>query len=152
MKCMSCGATLPENLNFCPNCGARLGAAAPYAGMGDVSSAPTLNQQLADLQTQLDSGYITPEQFYARRAQVLARSGEAPQAEPVADAGSFGWWIIGFLFPIIGLVLYVLMRNEKPLSARRAAMGALASVLAQIILYMLYVGSVFTFAFAFALI
>lgn len=58
------------------------------------------------------------------------------------DDGGTGLCLIGFCFPLIGLVLYLIWRDSKPLSAHLAGKGALISFvigLAINILYFLFV-------------
>ncbi len=59
---------------------------------------------------------------------------EVPAAYPYAqpkpyDNGSIGWWFLGFFIPLVGLILFLVWRNEKPLSAKRAGWGALVRVI-----------------------
>ena len=42
------------------------------------------------------------------------------------DKGSFGWAVLGFLIPIIGLILALLWKNKKPNNAKKAVIGTLA--------------------------
>ena len=49
------------------------------------------------------------------------------------DSGSVVNWIIGFLIPIVGLLLYVLWKDEKPVSAKQALNGVLISIVLSII-------------------
>lgn len=59
-------------------------------------------------------------------------------SQPTAqDNGSFGWAALGFFIPIVGLILYLVWRTEKPLSARRAGIGALVSVIVGAVLTVL---------------
>ena len=130
MFCRSCGSLLSEESYFCPNCGARLSYAVPYAG-AQTAAGPsmTVNQELANLQVLLDRGIISEQEFYARRAQILSRPGVVVPPAPAPDSGSIGWWFLGFFVPIVGLILYLVWKDEKPLSARRAGWGALISVI-----------------------
>ncbi|MBR1747339.1 MAG: zinc ribbon domain-containing protein [Clostridia bacterium] len=45
------------------------------------------------------------------------------------DSGSVGWGILGFFFPIVGLILFLVWREEKPLSSKAAGIGALVNVI-----------------------
>lgn len=71
------------------------------------------------------------------QAQIVqpVQSGQVVMQPTAQDNGSFGWAVLGFFIPIAGLILYLVWRTEKPLSARRAGIGALVSVI---------VGAVFT--------
>ena len=52
---------------------------------------------------------------------------------PPIDSGNFGWAVLGFFIPIVGLVLYLVWRDEKPSSAKMAGLGALVSVAISIV-------------------
>lgn len=54
---------------------------------------------------------------------------ENTQVQNNQDSGSIGWGVLGFFFPIVGLILYILWKNEKPKSAKVAGIGALISVI-----------------------
>lgn len=55
------------------------------------------------------------------------------------DHKSFGWALIGFLFPIIGLILYLVWRDDRPLRARSVGKGALMCVVIPIIVLVILV-------------
>lgn len=62
------------------------------------------------------------------------------------DKGGIGWSFLGFFFPIVGLVLYLVWKNEKPKSAKASLKGFLISVIIGVIFYilvMLFLGIVF---------
>lgn len=50
------------------------------------------------------------------------------------DTGSFGYGILGFFFPLVGLILYLCWKDERPSSARIAGKGALISVIINVVL------------------
>lgn len=43
----------------------------------------------------------------------------------VNDNGGFGWGLLGFCFPIVGLILYLVWRQDKPNNAKAAGIGAI---------------------------
>ena len=45
------------------------------------------------------------------------------------DAPSTGLWILGFLIPIVGLILYLTEKDKNPQKAKSAGQGALWSVI-----------------------
>lgn len=61
-----------------------------------------------------------------------------PYANP-EDTGSFGWAVLGFFIPLVGLILYIAWKDTKPLSAKKAGMGALVSVIANVVLTILFI-------------
>jgi len=50
------------------------------------------------------------------------------------DSGSFGWFILGFFIPMVGLILWIVWMHDRPRSARMSGLGALVSVIVWIIL------------------
>lgn len=50
------------------------------------------------------------------------------------DTGSIGWGILGFFFPIVGLVLYLIWKETRPKTAKVAGKGALISVIIEFVL------------------
>lgn len=58
----------------------------------------------------------------------------------VIDAPSFGWGALGFFFPIIGLVLYLVWREQTPLRAKSCGVGALISVIVEAVVCIVYFG------------
>lgn len=45
------------------------------------------------------------------------------------DAHNAGFWILGFIIPIAGLILYLVEKDKHPLKAESAGQGALWSVI-----------------------
>lgn len=61
-----------------------------------------------------------------------------PQAAP-NDQGSFGWAILGFFIPLVGLILFLVWKDSKPGDAKKAGMGALVSVIFSVVLWLLFI-------------
>ena len=55
----------------------------------------------------------------------------------VVDNGGFGWGLLGCCIPIVGLVLFLVWKDEKPRTAKAAGIGALVSVIIGILWYVL---------------
>ena len=49
------------------------------------------------------------------------------------DSGSFGWAVLGFFVPLVGLILWIVWMNDRPKSAKMSGLGALASVIFSIV-------------------
>lgn len=64
---------------------------------------------------------------------------QVPVTEPIQrddDEGSkIGYGILGFFIPVVGLVLYILWKKEKPATAKAAGKGALISFVLGIVFY-----------------
>ena len=54
-----------------------------------------------------------------------------------ADNGGFGWGLLGFCIPIVGLILFLVWKDTKPRTAKAAGKGALISVIVWIVMYVL---------------
>ncbi|MBQ8752698.1 MAG: zinc ribbon domain-containing protein [Clostridia bacterium] len=65
-------------------------------------------------------GYATPQQ-------------PTVPAEP--DAPSPGFAILGFFFPLVGLILYLIYEGKQPLKAKSAGKGAIIGFVVGLILY-----------------
>ncbi len=61
------------------------------------------------------------------------------------DAPSAGWGFLGFLLPILGLILYLVWRSDYPLRAKSVGRGALIAVVLEvvfaIVLVIIFVGA-----------
>lgn len=55
-----------------------------------------------------------------------------------ADSNSYGWALLGFCIPVVGLILYLVWKENTPLKAKAAGKGALVSVIVSVIFYVIY--------------
>lgn len=112
-------------------------------------------EEAAKLRIKARHGELTPEE-QLMYSEYMESQGETyntspnGQAQPVQSAqvvlqpttqdnGFFGWAVLGFFIPIAGLILYLVWKTEKPLSARRAGIGALVSVIVGAVLTVLLI-------------
>lgn len=72
-------------------------------------------------------------------AAVCPNCGTAQEAAPAAaqDKGGFGWGLLGCCIPVVGLILFLIWKDTKPKSAKAAGIGALVSVIACVLMYIL---------------
>ena len=61
----------------------------------------------------------------------------AGSAPAVDDNGGFGWGLLGFCIPVVGLILFLVWKDTKPVTAKAAGMGALISVIIGVVFYIL---------------
>ncbi|HBP25849.1 MAG TPA: zinc ribbon domain-containing protein [Acholeplasmatales bacterium] len=59
------------------------------------------------------------------------------------DAPNGGYAVLGFFFPIVGLILYLVWKEEYPLRANSAGKGALTGFIVNIILSICYAVAIF---------
>lgn len=67
---------------------------------------------------------------------------QQPQPQ-VSTKGNFGWAVLGFFFQLVGLILFLVWRNDRSGDAKCAGIGALVGFLTSIL-----GGILFVFCFA----
>lgn len=74
------------------------------------------------------------------RAEICPNCGvRVKGASGTGDAPSAGFGVLGFFFPLIGLILYLVWKSEFPLKARSCGKGALIGVIVYVAFVILYV-------------
>ena len=58
----------------------------------------------------------------------------------VQDNGGFLWGLLGFCIPVVGLILFLIWKDQKPKTAKAAGIGALVSVIIYVVAYILIIG------------
>lgn len=53
------------------------------------------------------------------------------------DNAGFGYGVLGFFFPLVGLILYLCWKNEKPNTAKSVGKGALINVIVGVVIYII---------------
>jgi len=73
---------------------------------------------------------------------------------PAAEGSTFGFALLGFFFPLIGLIIFFVYENKKPCRAKSSLKGAIAGIITSVvisliffILWAIFAASVFGFAF-----
>lgn len=56
----------------------------------------------------------------------------------VVDNGGFLWGLLGCCIPVVGLILFLVWKDQKPKTAKAAGIGALVSVIIGVIGSILY--------------
>ncbi len=100
---------------YCRNCGAQIDDKAvicPHCGV------PT------------DNYYAAPPHSYNQTA---------PQTAPERDEPNTGFAVLGFFFPIVGLILYLVWMHTMPLRAKSCGKGALIGVITEVALSVLII-------------
>lgn len=65
--------------------------------------------------------------------------GSAARVPDPTDAPSTGYGVLGFFFPIVGLILFLVWQDNFPKRGKSAGKGALIGVIVGVILSILYV-------------
>lgn len=140
MHCQVCGAEVPEGTTFCPNCGSKVDSAqaanAPQQQQYVLQSQQPPAAQPASGQPQYSQPQYQQPQYAQQPPQPQPQYAQPPYQQPqyVNDSGSFGWAVLGFFIPLVGLILYLVWKNEKPLSAKKAGVGALVGFIVSLLL------------------
>ena len=62
------------------------------------------------------------------KAVICPKCGMSVGKPQSADDGSFLWAVVGFLVPIVAVILYFVWKDEKPRCAKQAAQGGLVQL------------------------
>ncbi len=57
----------------------------------------------------------------------------------VVDNGGFGWGLLGFCIPLVGLILFLVWKDTKPKTSKAAGKGALISVILSVVYYVIMI-------------
>lgn len=72
------------------------------------------------------------------KAAICVHCGVSTNSTPtVVDNGGFGWGLLGCCLPIVGLILFLVWKDNKPKTAKAAGIGALVSVIIIVLFYAL---------------
>ena len=73
-------------------------------------------------------------------AVICPHCGVEQRTRPVVnDDGSILWALLGFLIPLIGIILWIVWYDSKPKSSKMAGMGALVSIIVGILIWVFVV-------------
>ena len=100
--CTYCGSQLDDNALFCPNCGAKQSTNNANSTSGERS-------------------------FFEEHAfgNTYSGRGAFSSNDPLVTERSRGITVLSFIFPIVGLILWLMWRYTKPGKATSAAKGVL---------------------------
>lgn len=118
MFCKYCGKEVSDEAQFCPHCGRALSDGAENAAQDEGGQAAAGERQnYANNQAPNGAqGYNAPPSY--------------PQAyQNPADARSGGFAALGFFFPLVGLILFLVWKDTMPLRSKSCGKGALIGVI-----------------------
>ena len=101
----------------------------PEQGWGSPQPAYTQPQSQQPAYAQQPSYPQQPT--YQQPAYAQQPAYQQPQpgySQQSNDSGSFGWAVLGFFIPLVGLILWLVWKDSKPKSAKMAGIGALVGV------------------------
>ena len=122
MFCKNCGQQMDDFALACPKCGA--------ASTAQTPPPPPPAQQYQQPAYQ-------PPQYQAPQYQAPVYQ-QPYQAQPVADVPSGGLKFLSFCIPLVGLILYLTWKDQKPISAKAMGKAALIGFIVSFVLSIAY--------------
>ncbi len=116
--CGKCGTKAVDDALFCPNCG-----------------NPLIQRQIKVYCTNCGS-QIDEEAIICPNCGVQQK--EIQEETSANDDGSPIWAILGFLIPLVGFILWIVWKDDKPKNARMAGFGALGSITLEFVIAMAF--------------
>lgn len=116
MYCRNCGQELNENDRVCPACGT------------PVDNVKDEQRYSSDRETAHGAPHNGPQTYEYkadRTASQQTYNYSGPDYQPSEDSGSVGWGFLGCCFPLVGLILFLVWKDNKPRSAKSAGIGAI---------------------------
>lgn len=126
-KCPHCGGVIKTIFNF---------------NNGEMPSSFTVSDTGETNRNGLVQGvnYTLPSANRGAKSQNVS----ATQSQQTDSEGStVGWGILGFFIPIVGLILWLIWKDEHPARAKSAGIGCLVSICLGVVGVILYVVLVF---------
>lgn len=120
---------------FCKMCGQEM---ADDAVVCNYCGAPKEASQEATQEASQEASQATSQEIPQPTVQTTA-----PQEN---DEGGFLWGLLGCCIPIVGLVLFLVWKDNKPKTAKALGIGALVSVIATVLFYVIYFVFIFVLA------
>ena len=126
MYCKHCGKEITDETKFCPFCG----------GAQEDVNASQKAQANASQDTWQNNQYQAQNQY----------NGQQQYAPQTQDARSGGFAFLCFLFPIVGLILYLVWKDTLPLRAKSCGKGAIIGVIVSVVFSIIYTVIIFALA------
>jgi hypothetical protein len=140
MFCKNCGEQLDDLALTCPKCGAATATQTPPPPpqyQQPTYQQPTYQQPTYQQPTYQQPTYQQPPVYQQPAYQQPQYQQQYPQA-PVADVPNFGFKLLGFCIPLVGLILYLVWKDQKPITAKAVGKAALIGFIVGIVLSIAY--------------
>lgn len=122
--CNKCGNNLYGNKTKCPFCGEPIGS-----NSRTTTSRPNTSTTGNKLNSSSYQSNTNKYNGYNGSSNNQSTSTGSRSSSRSVDTGSAGWGLLGFCFPIVGIILYLVWQTDQPLNAKAALNGALISII-----------------------
>lgn len=139
MFCPKCGAEVTSDDRFCRNCGAQIAQDAAESASAEPF-AQTDAQGCQQAQQPGAQPGATPDPFGSGGNAGSSQGfnyDQYKQDHGENEQASAGWGVLGFFFPVVGLILYLVWYDNHRKRAKVAGKGALIGVIAAVVLWVL---------------
>lgn len=141
MFCKKCGSKIPDDEDICPYCEEPIegrqkkneNQQEKFQAEIQTSLVKPVETKQEEASNEIQALEVKPIENKAREFKDISFSNVKPE-EPV-DHGSIGYAILGFFVPLIGFILFLVWRNEKPTSSKQCGIGALISFILGIVFF-----------------
>ena len=141
MFCGQCGKQIVEGAKFCPYCGEQFAEAEESTVEWMPKRIDPVNDRRAASATERPTVYCKRcGAIIDEKAVICPKCGVAQdsiRSNSADDTGSIGWGILGFCIPLVGLILYLVWKTDKPRNAGMAGKGALVAVIIEVVIYVI---------------
>lgn len=114
MRCKKCGFETPNNSNFCSHCGAPI----------------DFDDEFINIDSKIEE---------EKEEDTTNTNQNMNLMDIDMSRASIGWYFLGLLFPIVGLILFFLFLYKKPDLAFKARRGAIHGFLISVVLTFLLI-------------
>lgn len=131
MRCNNCGAILPEEAQFCSNCGNKIlnPNIQSQPVVNDYSSNPYQSMPERNNQVVQETQEIPP--YKDGNAPLIGTEGN--------DEKSIGLNVLSWFVPLVGIILYFVNKDEKPIQSKSVLHCAIASIIVNVILVLIFI-------------
>lgn len=111
----------------CPHCGGIIKTIFNFNN-GEMPSTFTVSDQGSNNRNNLLQGanYTLPSS--GRRYESSVQNATSTQSQSAKEGGTAGWGVLGFFFPLVGFILWLVWKDDRPARSRSAGIGCLVAV------------------------
>ena len=132
--CSQCGGEIADDATFCTNCGAPQVAETPVEA--EAPEIPAAEAAPAEEPAQ-PAGFQQAQQQVPQQNQFQQQQYQQPPVQQPKDSGGIGWGLLGCCIPLVGLILFLVWKGDKPQSAKAAGIGAIVGVAISLVCYII---------------